>query len=136
MSLYVPTVEDAVEANKQSLAIHGQTNHALLRPDVLDSALGRASHHYDYGEGEAPELIANAAGALAHGVGAAQAFEDGNKRTAYWLTHGFLYANDCRHLAREDDTEFAERLVSHGEGVRSMEETQNLFRSRIGSDPA
>ena len=131
MSLYFPTLEDAREANVQSLAIHGQTNHALLRSDVLEFALGRAANHYEYGEGEQAELIANAAGALAHGVGAAQAFEDGNKRTAYWLTHGFLYANGFAQLAREDDTEFAEQLVGHGEGACSMEETQGLFRGRI-----
>ncbi len=131
MSLYFPTTDDAIGINQEALKSSGQTNHALLRPDVLDSALGRAGNHYYYGVGEEPELIANAAGALAHGVGAAQSFEDGNKRTAYWLTHHFLHQNGYPHLAPEDDEELADHLIGHGEGTHSMEDTQNLFRSRL-----
>lgn len=127
---FFPTVEDATDINQEALESFGQTNHALLRPDVLEGALGRAANHFHYGEGEESQRIANAAAALAHGVGAAQSFEDGNKRTAYWLTHMFLHENGYPHLMGDDDEEVADHLIGHGEGTHSMEDTQNLFNSR------
>src|SRR5208282_3682992 len=107
---YFPTVDDAVEFNQAALEHHGQTNHALLRPDVLEGALGRAQNQYHY-----TGSMANAAAALAHGVGQAQAFEDGNKRTAYFLTQHFLEENG--YPTPEDDEELADHLISYGEGT-------------------
>lgn len=123
---YFPDLDTAVEANQAALGGFGQTNHALLRPDVLEGALGRAQNQYHY-----THSMANAAAALAHGVGAAQAFEDGNKRTAYWLTHHFLRENGYGpETMPDDDEELADHLIGHGEGTHSMEDTANLFRSR------
>lgn len=132
---YFPSLEDATEINKAALEGWGQTNHHLLRPDVLQGALGRAANHYHYGTGSEHERIADAAGALAHGVGGAQAFEDGNKRSAYWLTHFFAHENGLPHLVPDDDEHLADHLVGHGEGTHRLEDTQNLFRSRLGVEP-
>src|SRR5208282_5840113 len=122
---YFPTVDDAVEFNQAALEHHGQTNHALLRPDVLEGALGRAQNQYHY-----TGSMANAAAALAHGVGQAQAFEDGNKRTAYWLTHHFLHENGYGQIAPSDDEELADHLIGYGEGTHGMDDTANMFRGR------
>lgn len=124
---FFPTVEDAVEANKASLAGWGQTNHALLRPDVLEGALGRAQNYWHY-----ERSLPRAAAALAHGVGQAQAFEDGNKRTAYWLTHHFLHENGLGHLAPDDDEELADHIIGYGEGTHGMEDTARMFEARQG----
>lgn len=126
-----PELPDAIEANKAALAGYGQTNHALLRPEVLESALGRAANQYYY-----TGSMTNAAAALAHGVGQAQAFEDGNKRTAYWLTHQFLHENGLGHLMPEDDPELADHLVGYGEGTHNMDMTAEMFRNRGGGKVA
>lgn len=124
---YFPGVEEAVEANQAALEAAGQTNNHLLRPDVLEGALGRAANHYYYGG----DMAASAA-SIAHGVGQAQAFEDGNKRAAYWLTHHFLHENDLSHAAPDDDVELADHLIGYGEGTHAMEDTAELLRQRIG----
>jgi death-on-curing protein len=124
--LWFPDVEDATVANQQALAEHQQTNHALLRPDVLEGALGRAQNYWYY-----EHNMAKAAAALAHGVGQAQAFEDGNKRTAFHLTHAFLTANGLGHTIPNDDQELADHLIGYGEGTHSMDDTANVLQGRI-----
>lgn len=126
---WFPDRQAAVEANQQSLYEHGQGNHALLRPDVLDGALGRAQNYWHY-EQDLPK----AAAALVHGVGQAQAFEDGNKRTAYHLGRAFLHQNGLGHVSPydQDDDELADHLIGYGEGTHQMEDTANLFRQRMG----
>lgn len=127
---WFPTMQHAIGANKAGLAQFGQTNHQLLRPEVLEGALGRAQNYWHY-EGD----MHKAAAALAHGVGQAQAFEDGNKRTAYWLTHMFLHKNGYAHLAPNDDTELANHLIGYGEGTHGMADTVNMLHTRDPIEP-
>lgn len=123
---YFPDLDTAVEANQAALVGHGQSNHALLRPDVLEGALERAQNQYHY-----TGSMANAAAELAHGVGHAQAFEDGNKRTAYWLTHHFLRENGYGpETMPDDDEELAEHLIGYGEGTHDFQDTANMFHGR------
>lgn len=134
---YFPTVQDAQEIHDQAVLDHGQPHAALLDPGKLESAMGRAANYWHYGEGSPQERIADSAGALAHGIGAAQSFEDGNKRSAYHTARYFLHANDLEHLSPgdQDDDELADHLIGHGEGTHSLQDTQNLFRSRGGFGP-
>jgi death on curing protein len=120
-----PDINNAVEVNKALLEANGQTNHALLRPDVLGGALGRAANQWHY-----TGSMANAAAAIAHGVGQAQAFEDGNKRTAYWLTQQFLRQNGYPEAAPDDDEELADHLIGYGENTHSMDDTARMFTRR------
>jgi len=124
---WFPDLEDATAANQEALAEHGQVNHALLRPEVLEGALGRAAN-YHYYEGNMPK----AAAALAHGIGQAQAFEDGNKRTAYHVTRAFLNENGLGHMSPydHDDDEFAQHLVGYGEKTHDMPDTVQMFEDR------
>lgn len=124
---WFPDVEDAVAANQQGLAEHGQSNSALLRPEVLEGALGRAQNYWYY-----EQNLPKAAAALAHGVGAAQAFEDGNKRTAYHLSRIFLDQNGLGHVSPldQDDEELADHLLGHGAGTHTMDDTTALFEQR------
>lgn len=128
-----PSVQDAQEIHDQSVEDHGQPYAALLDPGKLESSMGRAQNHYYYGQGSPGELMADAAGALAHGMGMSQAFEDGNKRAAYHTARYFLHNNGYGHLSPVDfdDEEFADHLIGHGEGTHSLEDTQNLFKSRL-----
>lgn len=127
---WFPDLEDATLANQQALARDGQTNHALLRPDVLEGALGRAQNYWYY-----EQNLPKAAAALGHGVGMAQAFEDGNKRTAYHLTRSFLHENGLDQLSPIDDfddDELADHLIGHAQGTHSMEDTAALLEQRAG----
>lgn len=128
-----PSLSEAQEIHDQSLADHGQPQAHLINPSGLDGSLGRAANHWYYGEGSQGERMAESAGALAHGIGAAQAFEDGNKRTAYHTTRYFLHNNGYGHLSPVDvdDEELADHLIGHGEGTHSLEDTQQLFRNRL-----
>lgn len=128
-----PQAGEAQEIHDQSLFDHGQPQAHLINPGGLDGALGRASNYWYYGQGSPEEKVADAAGALAHGIGAAQSFEDGNKRTAYHTARYFLHNNGYGYLSPvdQDDEELADHLIGHGEGTHSLEDTQALFRSRL-----
>lgn len=118
------------------MADHGDPPAHLINPASLESALGRGANYWHYGGGSDGERVADAAGALAHGVGMAQAFENGNKRTAYHVTRGFLHNNGYGYLSpvEHDDEELADHLIGHGEGTHSLEDTQALFRSRLPTE--
>jgi prophage maintenance system killer protein len=67
---------------------------------------------------------------MGHGVAQRQAFEDGNKRTAYWLMHGFLNQHGMGHVMPDDDVDTAQTIVGWGEGTHTPEDLVNLWRSR------
>lgn len=131
---WFPTIDHAVGANKAGLALHGQEGqHAFRGADgraAVEGALGRAQNYWHY-EGD----MHKAAAALAHGVGQAQGFVDGNKRTAYWLTHMFLQKNNLQHLAPNDDHELADHLIGYGEGTHTMDHTVNMLHTRDPLQP-
>jgi prophage maintenance system killer protein len=134
-----PDSGDAQAIHDQSMADYGQGHVPLLRPEILESGMGRAANYWHYGQGPSGERIADAAGALAHGIGMSQAFEDGNKRTAYHTTRYFLHNNGYGNLSPvdQDDEELADHLIGHGEGTHTLEDTQQMFRSRLPTyDPS
>lgn len=128
-----PLAEEAKEIHDQSIFDHGQPQAHLINPGGLEGAVGRAANYWHYGEGTPEEKMADSAAALAHGIGAAQSFEDGNKRTAYHTARYFLHANGYDHLSPGDydDEELANHLIGHGEGTHTLEDTQALLRSRM-----
>lgn len=127
---WFPDLEWANNNNRDALIEHGQESQAgigALRPDVLESALGRAQNYHYY-----EDDLLKAAAALAHGIGQSQAFEDGNKRTAYHTARQFLDANGYGHVSPEhiDDEDLADHLIGYGEGTHSMEDTALMFQQR------
>lgn len=133
---YLPNTGEATELHDQSLADFGQPYAPLLDEGKLAGAMARAGNYWAYGDGSEGERIADSAGALAHGMGMSQAYEDGNKRTAYHTTRYFLDRNGYGHLSPpdEDDDELAQNLEGHGEGTHTLEDTQAMFRSRLNPD--
>jgi death on curing protein len=104
---------------------------ALLRDEgLLDSALQRPRMAAHYGDAD---LIAQAA-LLAVGVAQAQAFLDGNKRTAYAALDVFLrlnnvyYTGDPIHLARQLES-VAERTDSLDAATARFED---WLRANVG----
>jgi prophage maintenance system killer protein len=130
-----PDSDDAIEAHDAALEATGQPYAACRNVGQVESALGRAANHWYYGEGGDDERMANAAAAIGHGVAQAQAFEDGNKRAAYWLMHGFLNNNGYGHVMNEDDPEVANVVLGWGEHTHGMEDMANLFKQRMGQQP-
>lgn len=116
-------LEDAIEANRQILELAGQANHNLLRPDVLEGAL-RAQNYWYY-----EQSLIKAAVAMAHGIAQAQAFEDGNKRTAYWALWSWLNDHSLPVMHR-NDPEIAYHIIGWGEGTHTMEDTVALLEQR------
>lgn len=95
-----PSIQSLKELNQ---AIHedaGQPERFKLdQPSPLESCLKRARAAYSPTE----QGVLEAAALLAHGIAQAQAFRDGNRRTAYWATHLFLDDAGFGHLMKQDD---------------------------------
>jgi prophage maintenance system killer protein len=125
-----PDLHNSVDVNRESLAYEGDGSR-LLRPDVLEGALGRAQMQYHYTDGDDAVKTAAAAAALTHGVGMAQGFQDGNKRTAFHLTHAFLDANGYGHTIPNDDVELADHIIGHAEGTHSFDDTKTMLNGRL-----
>jgi death-on-curing protein len=93
------TLDEVVELHERVMRQVGSSPAPLLREPLLVSALYRVQHlaHYD------PESdIVSQAVILAVGVSQAQAFQDGNKRTALIATDTFLALNGYRNDASSD----------------------------------
>jgi prophage maintenance system killer protein len=104
-----PGLEELEELNRKIHDDAGSPERFKLdQPSPLESGLARACAAYD---GTADGVIQTAA-LLAHGIAQAQAFVDGNRRTAYFATLSFLQANGFGHLspAAGDDHTLARYL--------------------------
>lgn len=127
---WFPDLDFVTKINSQALTDHGQEGQAgigALRPEVLEGALSRAPNYHFYEDN--PFM---AAAALAHGIGQSQAFEDGNKRTAYHSTREWLDSFGYGHVSPldDDDEEFADHLIGYGEGTHEMDDTAEMFKNR------
>lgn len=77
----LPSIEELKELNRDIHEDNGIPEHfALDQPSLLESALERAGNAYS----ATAEGMIETASLLAHGIAAAQAFRDGNRRTAYF----------------------------------------------------
>lgn len=90
MAMVYPSLEDVVEIHDAIVALMGGPPSPLLaaKRSDLDSAIARPRHLAFY---ERADLAEQAA--LAVGISQAQAFLDGNKRTAFGTADLFLRAN-------------------------------------------
>lgn len=131
----IPSIEDLISLNQ---AIHDDASqperHSLVERSALQSVIDRATD--DYGPSDDDKV--RTASVLAHGIAAAQAFRDGNRRTAYWSVRRFLTANDLGHLSGDDDHMLARRLNQIVErqstmrsGAPDLQSFQTLFTRRL-----
>ncbi|MGK2939139.1 MAG: Fic family protein [Solirubrobacteraceae bacterium] len=80
-----------------------------------------------------------AAAVLAHGIAQAQAFRDGNRRTAYFAVQAFLERHGLGYLSGEDDDMLARKLnqVVERQSLRAAgappgpEDFKDLLRRRL-----
>jgi death-on-curing protein len=85
------TVEDVVDLHGEQLAIFGGPL-GLRDQGLLESALGRPSNRWNYGESDLAALAA----AYAFGIARNHPFVDGNKRAAFAAMMVFLRLNGVR----------------------------------------
>lgn len=112
------TLADVVAVQRHLVRRLGASSRPLRAEGVLDSALQRArmAEHYDEAD------VVRQAALLASGVSQAQAFLDGNKRTALLVAQVFLILNGLRLTA--DPLDLAKRL----------EAIANLGRDRAAAE--
>lgn len=104
-----PSIEELEELNRKIHDDAGSPERFELdQPSPLESSLERARAAYV----NTPDGVIGTAALLAHGIARAQAFVDGNRRTAYFATLSFLQANGYGHLspAAGDDHSLARYL--------------------------
>jgi len=137
----VPTLTELKDLNRLIHDDAGQPErYKLDQPAPLESCLERARTAYS----SAAEDIIRTAAILAHGIAAAQAFRDGNRRTAYFATQVFLASNGLAHLSsetRDDDTlaRYLNQVVENQSRMRQPpgpERFEQLFRRRLKSRTA
>jgi len=129
-----PSVEELKELNQR---IHEDAGFPeffkLDQPSPLESCLVRARA----ANADTPEGVIETAALLAHGIAQAQAFRDGNRRTAYFATQAFLQANGYGYLSPKttDDHSLARYLNQVVEGQadssRGPEKVVALFSRRF-----
>ena len=97
-----PGIEDLCELNRLIHEDAGQPErYKLDQPAPLESCLDRAREGYS----ASTAGVIRAAALLAHGIAQAQAFRDGNRRTAYFATQAFLNANGLGYLSPESKSD-------------------------------
>jgi prophage maintenance system killer protein len=130
----LPSVEELKALNQR---IHDDAGSPELfnldQPSALESCLARARAAYS----DSPEGVIRSAAVLAHGIAQAQAFTDGNRRSAFTATRYFLVANGFGYLTSETDSDhilarYLNQVVESPSGSppgpRKFEE---LFRRRL-----
>jgi death-on-curing protein len=90
-----PSVAEVVAIHEEVMCRLGLTPKPLRDPGLLESAVMRAQMAAWY---EGADLIRQAA-LLAVGISQAQAFLDGNKRTAFATLDAFLWVNGWEYAA-------------------------------------
>jgi prophage maintenance system killer protein len=129
-----PSIEELEELNRKIHDDAGTPERFKLdQPSPLESSLARARAAYD---GTSEGVIQTAA-CLAHGIAQAQAFVDGNRRTAYFATLSFLRANDFGHLSPTDGDDHSlarylnQVVEDQGDKPPGPEKFASLFSRRL-----
>lgn len=132
-----PTVHDVCEGNKAILVAYGHPEHYGLRDrGFLEKAIDDAcDEHRTRGD---PAQAICAAAKLIHLIARAQAFTDGNHRTALVVAQTYLANHDLGALSPlgADDIELAEHVA--GTGIKKPPaqfgptDTVDLLQCRLG----
>lgn len=116
-----PSLRDLIAFNRAEVDETGE-NHALLRPDLLESALAVPQNIFHY---EKSQDVLDLAVSLMLAVARNHPFEQGNKRTAFDAGMMLLELNGYRLSA--DRLEFAELFVD----LLSHKADENAFVDRL-----
>jgi death-on-curing protein len=115
------SIDEVLEIHRRSLAEHGGME-GTRDPGLVDSALGSAKNTFYYGQGDLFDVAAS----YAFHVAEAQAFIDGNKRTAVASALVFLARNGV--YARPSKWELYLAMLEIAEKKLSKNELATNFR--------
>lgn len=106
MNLHELTVDEVIKINQISIQLNNTRNgtneaHNLIRPDVLESAIGGI--FIQLGNGYANLPIEKMAGLLLARISQSQAFENGNKRKALMSMLVFLETHGLKIKCDKND---------------------------------
>lgn len=99
-------IEAVIEHNRIELAETGEV-HFVRDRGLLESALARPRNAFAYGEEDVVALAVS----LVAGISRAQAFEQGNKRTAFASMRLFLRSNGYDTVF-DDSNSWADEIIS------------------------
>jgi death-on-curing protein len=116
-----PTLADVLAMHDEVIQRTGAAYAPLRDEGLLESALTRPRHASHY---EGADFVRQAA-LLAIGISQAQAFVDGNKRTAFAATEVFLDINDLECVG--EPLELAQQL----EGVAARDDSLSAATDRF-----
>ncbi|MEP6955946.1 MAG: type II toxin-antitoxin system death-on-curing family toxin [Chthoniobacterales bacterium] len=117
--------EDVLELHSDSIREFGGTM-GLRDEGSLRSAVGQPLNDYFYGHAALFEVAA----AYAYHISQAQAFLDGNKRTAVATALAFLKSNDVK--TPQHSSEIYDAMIGIAERRMSKPELADLFRRLFG----
>jgi len=129
----VPTIAELKELNR---CIHDDAGtperYKLDQPAALETYLTQAADAY----AQDVDAVIHVAALLAYGIASAQAFCDGNRRTAYFATQSFLNENGCSFLTSQttSDHSLARKLnqvVKPGQKILRVDDFTALFSNRL-----
>ena len=92
------TLDDVLNIHEMQISEHGGSS-GLRSEDLLNAALARPRHKFEYEEGD----ICLLAAAYCFGIVKNHPFSDSNKRTGFMTMFAFLYINRQRLTADEVD---------------------------------
>jgi len=104
------TREEALGLHELMLSDYGGLE-GIRDDNMLESALAKPRHKFDYGNPNMAELAAS----YAVGVVKNHPFLDGNKRTGFMLAAGFLERNGYSFMAAEADAAVRTLALAAGE---------------------
>ncbi len=107
--------EFIIAVHERLIADHGGSS-GLRDAGLLESALARPQHQFNYGKPSLTELAA----AYAVGIAKNHAFVDGNKRTAFVAAVVFLGRNGLRLNASEAEATIAMLRVAEGSMIQKQ----------------
>lgn len=119
------TIDDANRLHTRSLAEHGGSE-GTRDPGLVESALASAKNAYFYAHGDVFDIAASYAFHLAE----AQAFIDGNKRTAVAAALVFLAMNGV--YARPSTLDVYKAMIQIAERKMTKDDLARIFRETAG----
>jgi death-on-curing protein len=123
-------LERVLTINQEAVAATGET-YFVRDLGLLESALAKPQHHWNYGEGDSVALAVQ----LIDGISRNHPFEQGNKRTAFITAVMFLKANGYQLTVPDGEKPLGHWVTLLVEGRFSAETFAEILKPFIEPIP-
>lgn len=121
------TAKEAISFNKSSVRDTGE-NHVLLSEGALQNAISRPINRYEY---ERIADVRSLAAATIFGISKAHAFEQGNKRTAFYSGLFFIEANGFGYHGATNGKRLADEIIKLCENAATEKQLAEFLKSEF-----